>query len=72
MTAVFIRDAYLRGCWVEMMNAVAEQLESGVSIRALCGIDVPRVVRVPPNRLKLVIIRGKWRRRERDWRRLKC
>jgi len=42
-TAVFIRDAYLRGCWVDMMNAVAEQLESGVSIRALCGIDVPRV-----------------------------
>ena len=39
----FIANAYLRGCWVEMMAAVAEQLESGVPVRTLCGIDVPRV-----------------------------
>ena len=42
-TEGFIADAYLRGCWVEMMAAVAEQLESGVPVRTLCGIDVPRV-----------------------------
>jgi uncharacterized protein (DUF1810 family) len=41
--AVFIGNDYLRGCWVEMMSAVAEQLESGVPIRTLCGIDRPRV-----------------------------
>ena len=39
----FIGDAYLRSCWVEMMTAVAEQLEAGVTPRTLCGIDVPRV-----------------------------
>jgi uncharacterized protein (DUF1810 family) len=41
--AVFMRDEYLRGCWVEMMTAVAEQLEAGVTPRKLCGIDAPRV-----------------------------
>jgi uncharacterized protein (DUF1810 family) len=40
---VFIGDPYLRGCWIEMMTAVAEQLEAGVTPRTLCGIDVPRV-----------------------------
>ncbi len=40
---VFIGDSYLRSCWVEMMTAVAEQLEAGVTPRTLCGIDVPRV-----------------------------
>ena len=41
--AAFIADPYLRSCWVEMMTAVAEQLEGGVTPRTLCGIDVPRV-----------------------------
>ena len=41
--AVFMRDEYLRGCWIEMMTAVAEQLEAGVTPRKLCGIDAPRV-----------------------------
>eukprot|EP01049_Picozoa_sp_SAG25_P017936 SAG25_NODE_4902_length_734_cov_1.110236_1_plen_216_part_10 len=39
----FIRDSYLCGCWLEMMTAVAEQLERGVSVHTLCGVDVPRV-----------------------------
>lgn len=41
--AAFMQDAYLRGCWLQMMNAVAEQVESGVTMQDLCGIDVPRV-----------------------------
>ena len=39
----FMQDVYLRGCWLQMMTAVAEQVESGVTMRKLCGIDVPRV-----------------------------
>lgn len=39
----FMRDDYLRSCWLEMMNAVAEQVEGGVTMNTLCGIDVPRV-----------------------------
>ena len=39
----FVGDEYLRGCWLEMMAAVAEQLEAGVSLRTLCGIDAPGV-----------------------------
>lgn len=39
----FMHDAYLRGCWLQMMTAVAEQVESGVTMRKLCGVDVPRV-----------------------------
>ena len=39
----FLADVYLRGCWLEMMGAVANQLESGVNVRVLAGIDVPRI-----------------------------
>jgi uncharacterized protein (DUF1810 family) len=39
----FITDSYLRGCWMKMMSAVAEQLEKGVALNLLCGIDAPRI-----------------------------
>ena len=39
----FIADAYLRRCWLEMMSAVAEQLEAGIAPQTLCGNDAPRV-----------------------------
>lgn len=41
--AAFMQDTYLRDCWLQMMTAVAEQVESGVTMDDLCGIDVPRV-----------------------------
>ena len=41
--AAFMHDTYLRECWLQMMTAVAEQVESGVTMDELCGIDVPRV-----------------------------
>eukprot|EP01052_Picozoa_sp_SAG31_P035566 SAG31_NODE_4311_length_3367_cov_1.694920_2_plen_483_part_00 len=40
--ALFLQDTFLRGRWVTMMQAVAEQLEAGVPAHTLCGIDAPR------------------------------
>lgn len=42
-TAAFLADDYLRGCYTKMMDAVASQLEAGVTPQKLCGIDKPRV-----------------------------
>jgi uncharacterized protein (DUF1810 family) len=42
--AFFMQDEYLRKCWLEMMEAVAKQLDKGVSLSDLCGIDLPRVL----------------------------
>eukprot|EP01047_Picozoa_sp_COSAG01_P012528 COSAG01_NODE_566_length_15422_cov_8.342622_6_plen_316_part_00 len=43
LAAVFLADAHLRACWVVMMGAVAEQLEAGLTLPRLCGVDAPRV-----------------------------
>lgn len=48
----FIHHYYLRGCWLQMMNAVADQLDKEINsnmnapeeaIKYLCGIDVSRI-----------------------------
>ena len=38
----FLADEYLRASWLTMMNEVATQLEKGVKLPILCGIDAPR------------------------------
>ena len=43
LAKAFIMDKYLRGRWIEMMSAVANQLENAVSVQKLCGIDAPRI-----------------------------
>ena len=39
----FLADGYLRGCYLLMMQAVAEKLEGGVQKQRLCGGDEPKL-----------------------------